>query len=182
MKDISNSVNSQGGFFSNVLGILVIAVIAMIVAFNLGMRYEKLKPQKTNEPQNVKVTSQETPLKEDLEERCGKLPSEAYPKGETGWSDIQGPFWSSDCRYAISSLSIVGRGLGPNVSSEDTQKFVSSLPTGVYLYGDANKTLTKVYKNGTVEEWKNREDFTFNSEGKKYNYNVIDKKVTLNPS
>ena len=176
---ISNHTNSQRGSLS--IGILIISIIAIAFAFSLGMRYERSKIQIVNKPQDVKVAPQVTPQKEDLEERCGKLPSEAYPKGEAGWSDIQGPFWSSDCRYAISSLSIVGRGLGPNVSFKDTQKFVSSLPTGVYLYSDANKTLTKVYKNGTVEEWKDRENLTFNSEGKKYNYNVIDKKVTLNP-
>lgn len=174
----NNYTNNQRGFFSNILGILILAVIASVIVFNLGTRYEKSKPQEVNKSSSTEVTTQKTPIKEDLEERCGKLPSEAYPKGETGWSDIEGPFWSPDCRYAISSISVVGRGLGPNFSADDTQKFLENLPEGIYLYSDTNKTLTKVYKNGNVEAWKDRENFTFTSEGKQYNYNVTDKKVS----
>lgn len=174
----NNYADNQKGFLSNILGILILAVIASVIAFNLGMRYEKSKPQEINKLSSAKVTTQETPIKEDLEERCGKLPSDAYPKGSGGLSEIEGPFWSPDCRYAVSSLSIVGIGLGPDFSPNDVKTFVENLPKGVYLYNDASKTLTKVYRDGTVEEWKDRENFTFTSEGKKYNYNVTDKKFS----
>lgn len=169
---------NQKGFISNILGILIVLGAITVIAFSLGMKYEKSKSQPIEKQQAPKVTPQITPQKEDLEARCGKFPGEAYPKGSQGWSNIEGPYWSPDCRYAIASLSIVGRGLGPNVSAEDVQKFVQSLPTGVFLYNDASKILTKIYKNGTVEEWKDSQNFTFMSEGKKYNYNLVDKQVS----
>lgn len=170
---------NQKGFISNILGILVVLGVIIAIAFGLGMRYEKSQSQSLAKQQEPEAVSQTIfPQKEDLELRCGEIPAEAYPKGSEVWSKIEGPFWSPDCRYASSSLSIVGRGSGPDFSFEDTQKFVQSLPAGVFLYNDASKILTKVYKNGTVEEWKDSQNFTFTSEGKKYNYYVIDKKVS----
>lgn len=155
---------------------VVLIISLLLIPFYLGIRYEKSKAQIPLKKQNTEVVSQVVPQKEDLEERCGKLPSEAYSNASDGWAEIKGPFWSPDCRYAISSLSVVGRGLPPGT---DADKLVANIPVGIFLYTDSSKSLIKVYKNGAVEEWTDREDFTFTAEGKRYNYRVTDKNVTL---
>lgn len=156
------------------IGILVLIIIAS-GAYYLGKSSVNpiiSQPQASASPTSPLTTS----FKEDLEERCGKLPPESYPKGQT----IIGPFWSPDCRFAASSVNLLGRG-GPPPTEIGT--------LGVYLYNDANKSLNRIYKPEDIKsptffkEWTDRENFTFqvgaSDKFQIYNYNVIDRKAVL---
>lgn len=59
---------------------LVVAVLLLGGGFYLGARYSETKSTAANKEATEisQITPKPTP-KEDLEERCGKLPGEAYP-------------------------------------------------------------------------------------------------------
>ncbi|OGE34021.1 hypothetical protein A3C59_00710 [Candidatus Daviesbacteria bacterium RIFCSPHIGHO2_02_FULL_36_13] len=160
----------QKGFIN--APVILTVVVLMAVSFYIGTKYQDSKLNITDKNQKV-VENTPTPMKEDLEERCGKIPPEAYPKGNSGWIDLVGPYWSPDCRYVVSSVAVVGRG-----GTEIPQ----NVPVGIHLYKDAIKTLNLVYKAkegvANFTEWTDRENFTFTIGSKKYNYNITNKEVT----
>lgn len=168
----------QKGFIS--LPLLLVTILLIGISFYTGTKYEKLIIDTSNKDHNV-ISNTPAEQKEDLEERCGKFPPEAYPKGDSGWIDLVGPYWSSDCRYAVSSITIVGRGLPPDM---DPKNFKPNVPIGIHLYNDASKTVNLIYKPDNEDlayfkEWINRENFIFSVNSQKYNYNIVNKEITF---
>lgn len=172
----------QKGFTS----LLLLGIVAVLIlgAFFAGMKYSENRREVADKisKQNFTPIVQKVSVEEDLEERCGDIPEEAYPKGDPNWTTIAGPYWSPDCRYTASSVTVTGRGLPPNMNAEIFKKGLN-VPVGVHLYNDARKTLNLIYKSKTEDDaifkkWVNSQSFIFSVGNQKYEYIILTKEIT----
>lgn len=167
----------QKGFIMPSIYVIFIALI--VGSFFLGMKYSenRIRSTQTLDKQTLPKPTKKAETEKDLLNRCGDFPAEAYPKGDVGWTNINGPYWSPDCRHAVSTVSIIGRGLPPGI---DAKNFVKGLnvPVGIHLYNDIKKTLSLINKDGYFNKWNDRFSFIFSVGDQKYDYSLVTEEIT----
>lgn len=176
--------------FSKIL-IIIIFIVLLLLAFYIGIYYQRSKQVKTEcvtQEKVVKVFPTET--KKNLIRRCGDYPLsvvKATPCGQ--WNYCGGPMWSPDCRYISWSLHRAGPSgwLGPEdpgITITPFRDLTTQEDEGVFLYNDKTNTISTIYHNktkkeaGAFQEWKDSNTIVYTSDSGIFYYDVSTGQIT----
>ncbi len=166
------------------LGLLV---IYPFFGFFLGYKYASIDEPEIRFVDKIKVeqvNTLETPL--DLLSRCGDLPLDSK-LGITGdhYTQLDGPFWSPDCRNVAWSSWQSGTSVPYENSGLEYQGPYKH--EGLFIYNEASKIVKKVYfpiigERVVIQGWKDSStiEFTKGGVGDVYIYDLSTQSVKEN--
>ncbi len=158
---------------------LSMLVIIPIIGFMIGRNYERemtklptsSKPQNTESNQIV-ATDENSDIQKIA--RCGDYPQSLDTSGDK-FRIVNGPSWSSDCRYIVWSIWMSGPG---GLTQE--QPSARKQTEGVFVFSERTGKVQKIYPRGSNNEtpeflgWKDNNVFLFKTMNGKFSYDLRD--------